>query len=306
MLMMCSRFRLLFGAVILLSVSSLYLVYGADLPDIEKRGVLRHLGIPYANFVTGSGDGLDVELTQLFAARLGVRYEFVPTNWHDALGDLIGRKLQTGSNTVELLEQSPVRGDILATGLTILPWRSALVDYSLPTFPTAVWLVARADSALQPIKPSGDIAKDIAAVKALLSGRTVLGLKSTCLDPKLYDLNNTGASIIVLENKNLNEMVPAILNSDAEATLLDVADALIALEKWPGDIKIIGPISPLQQMGIGFAKNSPQLRDAFNQFLKDINADGTYLKLVLKYYPSILDYYADYFLTQQLNAQKSE
>jgi hypothetical protein len=25
------------------------------------------LGVPYANFITGSGDGLDVELMQLFA-----------------------------------------------------------------------------------------------------------------------------------------------------------------------------------------------------------------------------------------------
>ena len=50
---------------------------GADLPEINKRGVLRHLGVPYANFVTGSGDGLDVELVTLFAQHLGVKYEYV-------------------------------------------------------------------------------------------------------------------------------------------------------------------------------------------------------------------------------------
>ena len=33
-----------------------------DLREIRERGVLRHLGVPYANFVTGSGDGLDVEI----------------------------------------------------------------------------------------------------------------------------------------------------------------------------------------------------------------------------------------------------
>lgn len=27
----------------------------ADLKDVKKKGVLRHLGIPYANFVTGAG-----------------------------------------------------------------------------------------------------------------------------------------------------------------------------------------------------------------------------------------------------------
>lgn len=49
--------------------------YAGDLREIREAGVLRHLGIPYANFVTGSGDGLDVELIQLFARHLGVAYQ---------------------------------------------------------------------------------------------------------------------------------------------------------------------------------------------------------------------------------------
>ena len=49
----------------------------ADLREIRKKGVLRHLGVPYANFVTGSEDGLDVELLKLFARHLGVSYKYV-------------------------------------------------------------------------------------------------------------------------------------------------------------------------------------------------------------------------------------
>ena len=44
-----------------------------DLADLKARGELRHLGVVYANFVTGAGDGLDVELVQGFARSLGVR-----------------------------------------------------------------------------------------------------------------------------------------------------------------------------------------------------------------------------------------
>ena len=64
--------------------------FADDLQDIRTRGVLRHLGVPYANFVTGSGDGMDVEIVQLFARHLGVRYEFVPSTWGDVIGDLTG------------------------------------------------------------------------------------------------------------------------------------------------------------------------------------------------------------------------
>ena len=46
-----------------------------DLADIKKAGVIRHLGIPYANFVTGAEDGFDVELVQKFAVSLGVKYQ---------------------------------------------------------------------------------------------------------------------------------------------------------------------------------------------------------------------------------------
>jgi len=270
-----------------------------DLREIRESGVLRHLGIPYANFVTGSGDGLDVELIQKFAQYLGVRYDYVKTNWQDSFGDLIGRKVKPRGNKVEILQATPVRGDLLASGVTILPWRQSVAAFSTPTFPTGVWLIAHAECALQPIVPQGDIAKDIAAVRSLLAGHSILCLRHTCLDPDLYALEETGAKVKFLARiRNLNEMVPAVLNREAEATLLDVPDALIALEKWPGQIKVIGPLTPLQEMGVVFPKDAPKLRQAFNDFFRRITTDGIYLRLVKKYYPSVLRYYEDYFTAQ--------
>jgi len=267
---------------------------GADLPEIQKSGVLRHLGVPYANFVTGSGDGLDVELVQLFAQNLGVRYEYVKTNWKNVIGNLVGKRVKPKGKDVEILGDAPVRGDIIANGLTILPWRQKVVDYSTPTFPTQVWLLAQAESPMKPIKPSGDILKDITAVKLLLKGHSALGVANTCLDPALYGLKEAGARVRLFR-RNLNELAPAVINREAEATILDVPDALMALEKWPGKIKVIGPISPRQVMGYGFAKTAPLLREAFNRFLEKCKKDGTYLRLVKKYYPAVLSYYPEFF-----------
>ena len=53
-------------------------VYWPGTSMISKEGVLGYLGIPYANLVTGSGDGMDVDLIRLFARYLGVKYQFVP------------------------------------------------------------------------------------------------------------------------------------------------------------------------------------------------------------------------------------
>ena len=267
---------------------------GADLSEIRKNGVLRHLGVPYANFVTGSGDGIDVEMAKLFAQHLGVKYVYVKTSWGDVIGDLTGKRVIARGKDIEVIGDVPVKGDIIANGLTVLPWRQKIVNYSIPTFPTQVWILARADSPMKPIKPSGDTGRDIASVKALLKDRTILGVAKTCLAPSLYGIKDTGARVKLFEG-NLNELAPAIINGAADATLLDVPDALIALEKWPGEVKVIGPVSHKQNMGFAFAKTSPRLLDAFNRFFKECKNNGTYLRLVRKYYPAVFTYYPEFF-----------
>jgi ABC-type amino acid transport substrate-binding protein len=284
-------FHILLVAITCLIAS--HLAYAEDLDAIKKQGVLRHLGVPYASFVTGSGDGLDVELIQRFARHLGVKYEFVETDWDHVFGDLIGKNVpQNGKEA----HQVPIRGDLIANGLTVLPWRQKLIDYSDPTFPSAVWLMARAESKTTPVPDSGNRLVDIAATKARIGRNSVLVKEASCLDPALYDLNGKGLDLRnYTRSNNPNEMIPAILNHDAEMTLLDVPDALIALEKWPGQIKVIGPISDAQIMAVGFRKSSPALRRAFNDFLESLKRDGTYASLVRKYYPSASRYFPEFF-----------
>lgn len=265
-----------------------------DLSEIKERGVLRHLGVVYSNFVTGSGDGLDVEMVRLFAEHLGVKYEFVETTWVDAVSDLIGKKVLPKGDNIEISGDTLTRGDIIGTGFTILPWREKIVDFSIESFPTQIWLVTRVDSPLVPIQPSGDMEKDISGVKKLLANQSVLGVERTCLDPNLYGLKEAGASTIQF-TMTLNALVPAVINGDAQTTILEVPDALDALQKWPGKIKVIGPLSPMQSMAYAFRKNSPELRESFNAFLQQCKKDGTYSNLVKKYYPLVFNYYPEFF-----------
>ncbi len=265
-----------------------------DLDELRARGVLRHVGVPYANFVTGSGDGLDVELMQRFAEHLGVRYEYVETDWENLIGDISGQTVETRDGDVVVTGAAPVRGDIAANGVTMLDWRAEVVDFAEPMFPTQVWLIARADAPIQPIAPSGDIARDIERTRALLRGRSVFGKVKSCLDPSLHRLAEHGAHVQLFEGR-LNELAPAVIRGEAELTILDVPDALIAMEKWPGRIKIIGPMTDLQTMSCAFPQSSPELRQAFTDFFRQCCADGTYRRLVEKYYPRILTYYPDFF-----------
>ena len=271
-------------------------VYGKTLKDILNTGKIRHLGIPYANFISNQGSGLDVELMKQFAAYLGVEYEFVESTWNNIIPDLTGKQIIPRGNDVEITGASLIRGDVIATGFTILPWRKKIVDFSTPTFPTGVWLIARADSALKPITPTGEIEKDIVSVKSSLKGNSVLALKDSCLDPELYHMEKTGALIKLFNTeRDLDEMIPAVIAGMADTTLMDIPVALIALEKWSGKIKVVGPISLHQNMAVAFDKSAPELRAKFEEFFTAFKTSGTYSRLVNKYYPTVTTYYPDFF-----------
>ena len=254
------------------------------------------MGINYANFVTGAGDGFDVELVQGFAKHIGVKYKLVPTDFVSVIRDLLGKDVVRQGDQVNLQGDFPVKGDMIATGFTVLPWREKVLLYSAPTFPSQVLLVARADSPDTPIKGSADLVADIAETKAMIGSKSVLVMEKTCLDPANYGLKGKGIDLrTYTKSANLNEMVPALIKGDADFSLLDVPDAILDLQRWAGKIKVIGPISGHQQLAAAFPKNSPELRRAFDDYLVRLKADGSYDKLVDKYYPGIRRYFPDFF-----------
>jgi hypothetical protein len=293
--MFSKRFVLgsLSGAMAFLFVTS---SWAADLAEIKQRGEIRHIGIRYANFVTGAGDGLDVELMQGFAKRIGVSYKLVYSDFYSVIRDLLGKDVLRKNGEVTLTGDYPIKGDVISTGFTVLPWREAVLLYSDPTLPSQVLLVAPAESNLQPIEGSADLAADIAKTRKAIGSRSVLVMERTCLDPANYGLVNVGVDLKAYnKSANLNEMVPAMLNEEAELTLLDVPDAILDLRKWAGRIKVLGPISGRQMLATAFPKDAPALRDEFNAYLNDIKASGVYDRLVDKYYPGIRRFFPEFF-----------
>jgi len=303
--MKCKTFRkasvlLLLGIMGVLLYSIVPDVARADLKDVKKQGVLRHLGVTYAHFVMeipGGYGGLDVDVMKLFAKHLGVKYQFVSTTWPYLFTDLTGRELDILTREYNLEQTQEIKGDIISNGLTILPNRKKIVNYSVPIFPTGVWLIAPANSPLIPIHPSGKMSEDIEAVKSLLKGHSVLTMNDTCLDAGFFDFDHLQVEIkYFTESPTINDIVPAMMKGVADTTLLDIPDALITLQKWSGEIKIIGPVIDSQEMGVAVSKSSPELLEAFNNFFQQIWDDGTYRSLVEKYYPSVFLYFEDFFI----------
>jgi membrane-bound lytic murein transglycosylase MltF len=288
--------RKFYGVLVILLILVCEVTGAVDLEEIRRRGQLRHLGIPYANFVTGAGDGFDVEIVRGFATHIGVSYTLVYTDFYHVMRDLLGKDVVRKGSEIILEGDYPIKGDMIAAGFTILPWRQAALLYSNPTFPSQVLLIAKADSSLRPIKGSGQLVQDIVETKGLIGTKSLLIMEGTCLDPNNYGLKNMGIDFRAYsKSTNLNEMVPAMLNREAELTLLDVPDAILDLSRWAGQIKVLGPISGHQELAAAFPQDAPRLREAFNAYLDIIKANGIYDQLTDKYYPGIRRYFPEFF-----------
>jgi len=291
--MKLSKLKLIFTLVLtIISFQS----SAIDLPEIKAKGEIRHLGIPYANFVTGAGDGFDVELMQGFAKHIGVKYVLVYTDFYSVVKDLLGKSVSINNGQAVLEGNFPIKGDVISTGFTYLPWREQILLFSEPTFPSQVVLIARSDSAIKPIQSSKNLTNDVVETKKLIGKQSLLVMERTCLDPSNYGLKGTGYNLQpYIKSANINEMVPALLNKDADLSLLDLPDLLLDLKKWAGKFKVIGPVSEHQVLATAFPKDAPRLKDEFNVYLKKIKADGTYDILVDKYYPGIRNYFPTFF-----------
>ena len=263
----------------------------ADLDEIKASGELRHLGVPYANFVTGDGEGLDARILKMYSEKIGVKYRYVKTDWDTLIGDLSGKKFVVRGDNVEFTGEVPVKGDIIGNGLTVIPWRQKIINFSQPYFPSAIWVVAKADSPVKPIQPTSDPKKDVEVTRDLLKGREVLGIKNTCVDLDLYNLKDSKP--IYMEGISLNDLAAALIKGAAEISILDVPDSLVALSKFPGKIKILGSITGKQDMGFGISKDSPKLLASFNEFLDELKSSGELGKLIHKYYPGIDRYFPE-------------
>lgn len=260
-----------------------------DLEGIRKEVELRHLGVPYSRFVFGNGPtGASVDLMRAFARHLGVEYVFVPTSWERMIPDLIGRDLVPANGTVRMGAAVPVRGDVLLSGVTMLPWRRQVIAFSQPTIRTQVWLLTAVDHPLTPIRPTGDTNRDIALTRAKVRNLPILGIRDTCFDPTLYGLDRSGAHPRFFSG-SASDLVAAMLQGKAEAVLQDAPDVLVDLEKWSGRLKVIGPVSSLQNMGAGFRREDRALRAAFDRFLVQLQESGELSTIIRRYYPKGVD-----------------
>jgi polar amino acid transport system substrate-binding protein len=244
-----------------------FLVSGAgaaELPDAVRQAGVLHASVnaiyapmEYKDAATGKLTGLDIDLGEALAKKLGVKID-----WADSAFEQLIPSLKTG------------RADLLISGLTDTPQRQETMDFVdyLKTGPQ--FYVLTASAAKAPI--------DLCGLKVGTS-------RSTSFPAEIAAWSQAHCQA---ENKPAIVVVPAESTVDARAQLKQGRiDAAVqgsetipyAMQLERGAYKTLGEPFGTGLQGIAFRKDQTALRDAVTEALRGLVADGTYGTVLKKY-----------------------
>lgn len=196
--------------------------------------------------------GYDVEVAKAVAAKLGVECEFVEGEWDGLLAGL-----------------SAGRYDIMVNGVDITEERQKTYDFSTPYAYNRTAVIVAADN------------DEINSLEDLEGKNTANTISSTYA--KIAE--DYGATVTGVDD--LNQTFELLLSGRIDATLNAEVTYYDYMKAHPdAPIRIAALTKDVNQVGIPMRKGeeTAALREAVNQALAELSADGTLTELAVKYF----------------------
>ncbi len=206
---------------------------------------------PYEYYESEKIVGIDAEVAELIAQKLGVELEIKDMEF----GSIIGA-VQTGAV------------DMGMAGMTITEDRLKTVDFS-DSYATAVQVVI--------VKEDSEI-----ATVDDLQGKKVGVQENTTGD--IYASDDLGEENVKRYNKG-NDAVAALVSGVVDAVIIDNEPAKSFVAANEG-LKILDTSYADEQYAIATNKDNKALTEAINKALGELKADGTLDEIVAKYIPA--------------------
>ena len=202
----------------------------------------------------GGFEGIDVEVAQAIADKLGLELVVDDMAFNAAL-----TAVQTGQS------------DIAMAGITVTPEREEVMDFS-DSYATGVQVViVKEDSPIQTLD-------DLANAQMIGCQADTTGYIYCSDTPE----NGGYGEDHVTAYDNGAMAVMALVNGQVDAVVIDNAPAQEFVAANPG-LKILDTEFAVEDYAIGFAKGNTALKDAVNNALGELIADGTVQSIVDKY-----------------------
>jgi len=229
------------------------------LQEIQKAKVLKvcmwpdYFGISYRNPRSGALQGIDIHLSRDFAQELGVKLQYVETNFANVVADVESRKCH-----------------IAMMGVGVIPSRAERVDFSAPYLRSDVYAVTSKSNVA--IKTWDDIDRP---------GRVVSVLKGTFMDP-LMKKTLKQATVQVAERPGERERDVESGRADVFMTDYPYTQRMLANTDWA---RVIPPTRPVQPTDYAYAvaKGEAAWLARVNEFVAKIKQDGRLEKYATEY-----------------------
>lgn len=199
--------------------------------------------------------GFDVDLLMAIAEDQGIEVEFKTFEF-----DALIPALQADS------------ADIIAAAMNVTPERAEEVDFSDTYFASAKTILVAKDNT--EIKAPEDLTSEmkVAAQIGTSEADYVQGLADEGKIKEAVVLNQTTACILQLQN------------GDVDAVMMDAPVANVYLEKNADTVKALDAQIDPADMAFAVKKGNTELLDKLNAGLKNVVDNGTYDKLVAKWF----------------------
>lgn len=227
------------------------------LDQVKSSGVLRigvqgtYVPFDYRN-EKGELDGFDVAVAKILATRLGVKPEFITTEWSGIIAGLQAGKF-----------------DVIVNQVAITPKRQAALDFSEPYAYSAVQVIQRSDDKRE-FRSFED-----------LKGKQI----GVVLGTNFAEMAKAVPGVGVQTYPGPPEKLRDVAAGRVDAALDDRLTLPYVLKKVDLPLRPGGVLANTKiEMGIPFRKGNPKFAKAINDALESMRRDGTLQKLSTQWF----------------------
>ena len=220
---------------------------------------------PFEYFQDGKTVGIDVDICERIAAKLGVKAKFVDTGWSGIIPALYARKF-----------------DIVVSGMAMTKERAERLQFSMPYAESGPVILTRANETA--IKGPEDLAGKPVGTQ-LGSSTEKFG---NDLQAKLKAEGKAGFSTFRMYD-HFPEAYIDLTNKRTDAVLIGRISALVLLQLQPGKYAINGDLGIKSYTGAAIRKDDPKLAEVVNTVLAEMKADGSLTKLQDKWFGASME-----------------
>jgi len=245
-------------ALALLMAGAMLQAGAADLlATVKSRGALKvamegtYPPFNYKDQKTGELTGYDVDVARLLASRLGVKVEFVSTEWASILAGLASNKY-----------------DVIISQVGVTAKREQAFDFSAPYIYSQPQLIVRKDEK-----------NNYTSLADLKGKRLGVGQGS------VYELQaKTVPGIEIKSYPAAPDTMSDLATGRIDAAFNDSLMSAYLLKTSKLPIKAGARVGVVERMAIPFQKGNPQFKAALNQALADAAADGSLKAISIKWF----------------------